>query len=409
MPEHIKTFEELEVELLDRMKARGCTHITVTGYRYLCNSVISWLKNHGFTSYSKEGGEKFLQNYLETHGRNQYYSNLRTVIYRLDDIIENTWNDVHSDKGKKFLLSDQYNTVVNKYCDWGKDIGLAHGTIKLKRYAISWFLNELCKLNCYSLTQLSSSKIAMVCPKITDHNLWGEIRVFLRYLADARMTEVDYSTIVPHYSKPYVLPSVYSVDEIRLIEASIDTSTVMGKRDYAMILLASRMGMRSGDIVKLKTKDVGDNRNEINIIQEKPGNLLHLPLVEDVRFAIDDYLKVRPDTNIQELFLNVYAPYHAVTTGTLRNALRKYILASSVDSGRRKCGPHVLRASLASSMVNDTIPYETVRKVLGHSSNNAIKHYARIDIEKLRQYSLNPPEPTGGFQDFLNGRCKQDA
>ncbi|MGN8946708.1 tyrosine-type recombinase/integrase, partial [Bariatricus sp. HCP28S3_E4] len=62
-----------------------------------------------------------------------------------------------------------------------------------------------------------------------------------------------------------------------------------------------------------------------------------------------------------------------------------------------------------SSMVNDTIPYETVRKVLGHSSNNAIKHYARIDIEKLRQYSLNPPEPTGGFQDFLNGRCKQDA
>ena len=55
MPEHIKTFEELEVELLDRMKARGCTHITVTGYRYLCNSVISWLKNHGFTSYSKEG------------------------------------------------------------------------------------------------------------------------------------------------------------------------------------------------------------------------------------------------------------------------------------------------------------------------------------------------------------------
>lgn len=51
-----------------------------------------------------------------------------------------------------------------------------------------------------------------------------------------------------------------------------------------------------------------------------------------------------------------------------------YILASKVNSERRKQGPHVLRASLASSMVNDTIPYETVRKVLGHSSNNAIKH-----------------------------------
>lgn len=406
MQEHIKSFEDLEVELLDRMKARGCTPITVTGYRYLCNSVISWLKNNGFTSYSKEGGEKFLQNYLATHERNQYYLSLRTVIYRLDDIIENTWNDVHSNKGKKFSLSDEYNAVVSKYCDWGKDIGLSYGTIKIKRYAISWFLDELCKLKCPSLTQLSSSKIAVVCPKITDHNLWGEIRVFLRYLAGSGMTEVDYSTIVPHYSKPYVLPSVYSVDEISLIEASIDTSTVLGKRDYAMILLASRMGMRSGDIVKLKIKDVENNRNEINIIQEKTGNMLHLPLVEDVRLAINNYLTVRPDTDIGEIFLNMCAPYHAVTTGTLRNALRKYILASGVDSGRRKRGPHVLRASLASSMVNDTIPYETVRKVLGHSSNNAIKHYARIDIEKLRQYSLIPPEPTGGFQDFLNGRCK---
>lgn len=406
MQKQMKSFEDLEVELLDRMKARGCTPITVTGYRYLCNSVISWLRSNGFTGYSKEGGEKFLQNYLETHERNQYYLNLRTVIYRLNDIIENTWNDVHSDKGKKFTLSDEYNTVISKYCDWGKDIGLANGTIKLKRYAISWFLDELCRLNCYSLNQLSSSKIAMVCPKITDHNLWGEIRVFLRFLADFGMTEADYSTIVPHYSKPYVLPSVYSIDEISLIEASVDTSTVMGKRDYAMILLASRMGMRSGDIVKLKTKDVGNNRNEINIIQGKTGNILHLPLVEDVRGAIDDYPTVRPNTDIEQLFLNVYAPYHAVTTGTLRNALRKYILASGIDSGRRKRGPHVLRASLASSMVNDKIPYETVRKVLGHSSNNAIKHYAIIDIEKLRLYSLIPPEPTGGFRDFLNGRCE---
>jgi len=178
----------------------------------------------------------------------------------------------------------------------------------------------------------------------------------------------------------------------------------MGKRDYAMILLASRMGMRSGDIVNLKIQDVSGNKNELNIIQKKTGNPLHLPIVEDVRNAIDNYLAVRPNTDVEELFLNIYAPFKAVTTSTIRNALRNYISASGVDSGQRKRGPHVLRSSLASSMVNDTIPYEAVRKVLGHSSNNAIKHYARIDIEKLRQYSLIPPEPTGRFLDFLNGR-----
>ena len=74
--------------------------------------------------------------------------------------------------------------------------------------------------------------------------------------------------------------------------------------------------------------------------------------------------------------------------------------------GNRKCGPHALRSSLASSMVNDDIPYETVRKVLGHSSNNAIKHYARIDIEKLRRYSLAPPAPASRFHAFLYGEVK---
>ena len=404
MQEHIKSFEELENELLDKMTARGCSSITVTGYRYICNSIIAWLKNAGFTSYCKEGGEKFLQNYLESHEKNQYYSSLRTVVHRLDDLIENTWKDVHSDKGKKFYLLNEYNTVVEKYCECGQNNGLAYGTIKIKRYAVSWFFEKLYKLNCYSIDQLTPSQIVMACSKITDHNLWGEIRGFLRYLVNSGVTKVDYSTLVPHYSKPYVLPSVYSVDEIRLIENSIDTNTVMGKRDYAMILLASRMGMRSGDIVNLKIQDVSGNKNELNIIQKKTGNTLHLPIVEDVRNAIDNYLAVRPNTDVEELFLNIYAPFKAVTTSTIRNALRNYISASGVDSGERKRGPHVLRSSLASSMVNDTIPYEAVRKVLGHSSNNAIKHYARIDIEKLRQYSLIPPEPTGRFLDFLNGR-----
>ena len=95
-----------------------------------------------------------------------------------------------------------------------------------------------------------------------------------------------------------------------------------------------------------------------------------------------------------------------MTTSTLRRALKKYISLAGIDPGNRKCGPHALRSSLASSMVNDDIPYETVRKVLGHSSNNAIKHYARIDIEKLRRYSLAPPAPASRFHAFLYGEVK---
>ena len=402
MQERYDSFNVLENKLLERLKARGCSSITITGYRYLCNSIISWLMDNGVEFYTKEWGDAFLQDYLCKHGNNQYYTNLRTVVYRLNDLVDGKWEDVHSDKGKHFVLSDDFIDIVNKYCSYETDKGLASGTIRYKRYATSWFFHELGMLQCFSLTQLTPKLIVMACTRITDHNLWGEIRLFLKYLVVEEKLETDYSTLIPHYRKPYVIPSVYSIDEIKRIEESIDTSTIRGKRDYAIILLASRMGLRSGDIVKLKIEDI-KGKDELNIIQQKTGNTLHLPLIDEVSSAIVDYLTVRPSSVAKEIFLSICAPYNPISTGTIRNSLKKYIIDAGIDIGNRKKGPHALRSSLASSMVNNDISYETVRKVLGHSSNNAIKHYARIDVEKLRQYCLKPPKVSGNFKAFLDG------
>lgn len=405
MQERNYSFEELEAELLKRLKERGCTPVTINGYRYQCHGIFAKLKENGYESYSNERGMKLLQEYYSRQGDNKYYRSIRTVIYRLNDIMDNVWHDVHSDKGKHFYLSDEFIETIDRYCSWANETAHAIRTIKNKRYAISWFLSELSAIGCCSLEHLSPAFITSACVKITDHNLWGEIRVFLKYLSEFEIVKSDYSTIVPHYSKPYVIPSVYSIEEVKKIEEAVDTSTVLGKRDYAMILLASRMGMRSGDIVNLRIEDVS-KKNELNIIQEKTGKILHLPLIKEVKSAIEDYLSFRLFSPIEQLFITVKAPYRAVTTSTLRRALKKYITLAGIDPGKRKCGPHVLRSSLASSMINNDISYETVRKVLGHSSNNAIKHYARIDVEKLRRYSLTPPVPTNKFYAFLYGEVK---
>ncbi len=405
MQEQKNSFTELKTELLRKLGNRGYTHLTITGYRYLCNSIFTWLSDNGVDCYSEEIGAKFLQNYHSEHGENQYYFNLRTVVQRLNDLLKGTWSNVHSDKGKHFCLPDAFAEIIDRYCNWNENTGHACGTIKNKRYAASWFLEELSLQNCKSIETLSPACIGQACIRVTNHRLWGEIRLFLTYLAEFEGVTSDYSTIVPHYSKPYIIPSVYSVEEIKRIENAVDTSTILGKRDYAMILLASRMGMRSGDIVKLTIKDVL-NRTDLDIIQTKTGNALHLPLIDEVKSAIDDYLSVRPESQTDIVFINAYAPYNPITTSTIRAALRKYIRFAGIDSGNRKRGPHALRASLASSMVNNDISYETVRKVLGHSSNSAIKYYARIDIENLRKYSLTPPPPSGRFFDFLYGEVE---
>ncbi|MCL2670446.1 MAG: tyrosine-type recombinase/integrase [Clostridiales bacterium] len=84
--------------------------------------------------------------------------------------------------------------------------------------------------------------------------------------------------------------------------------------------------------------------------------------------------------------------------------VRRGIYKAGIIPGGRSCGPHAFRSSLASSMVNDGLPYEAVRKTLGHTDPNAIKSYARLDIEQLRAYALPVPEASGGFADFLCGR-----
>lgn len=400
------SFDGLRASLLEKLREQGYSPITTTGYRYQCNSIFKWMKSNGYDYYSVEGGNRYLQEYRAKHGENQYYATLRTVVYRLNDLLKDTWTDVHSDKGKHFCLPDVFIERVDRYCQWNVQAGHAAGTIRNKRYAVSWFLDELSKQKCRSLEEMSQVLITQACIKITDPNLWSEVRMFLRYLVEIEGVKSDYSTVVPHYTKPYVMPSVYSVEEISAIEKTIDTGTIAGKRNYAMLLLASRMGMRSGDIAGLRIADV-QNRTDLDIIQEKTGNSLHLPLIREVKSAIDDYLSVRPPSQSDLVFINVYAPYNPVTSSTIRTALRKYISLSGVDPGKRKSGPHALRASLASSMVNDDINYETVRKVLGHSSNNAMKHYARIDLERLRRYSLTPPIPSGRFYTFLYGEVKK--
>lgn len=275
MQKRNNSFDFLEDLLLERLKARGCSPITITGYRYLCNSIISWLKDNGYDFYTTEGGNTFLENYRNTHGNNEYYTNLRTVVYHLNDLAIDNWKDIHSNKGKKFILLEEFLDTVDKYCLRESDKGLSEGTIKNKRYAVSWLLHELVKVQCYSLLQISPKTIVIACARITYHSLWGEIKLFLKYLADEGILESDFSTLVPHYSKPYVIPSVYSIDEIKQIEKAIDTSSIVGKRDYAIVLLASRMGLRSGDIVRLKIDDI-KNKNEINIIQQKTGNIYHM-------------------------------------------------------------------------------------------------------------------------------------
>lgn len=79
-------------------------------------------------------------------------------------------------------------------------------------------------------------------------------------------------------------------------------------------------------------------------------------------------------------------------------------IVAGINISGKKHGPHTFRSSLASSMINDGVSYETVRKILGHSDPDVIKHYAKTDVENLRFCSIEPPTASGIFSDYLSGK-----
>jgi site-specific recombinase XerD len=86
--------------------------------------------------------------------------------------------------------------------------------------------------------------------------------------------------------------------------------------------------------------------------------------------------------------------------------LTGYFKAAGIDISSKRHGPHTLRSSLASSMINSDVPYEVVRKLLGHVDPQAIRHYAKVDMEHLRRYAIEVPPPSGIFADILQGRVR---
>ena len=181
------------------------------------------------------------------------------------------------------------------------------------------------------------------------------------------------------------------------------TSSI-GKRDYAILLLASRLGMRAGDIASLKLDSLDFKNQRICFIQNKTGSVSELYMVPEIKTALMDYLSTdRPASTSDYVFLKSCAPYSEISYSVVSFAVKKHMIRSGINIAGKKHGPHSLRASLASSMVNDGISYETVRKVLGHDSPNAIRHYARLDIQMLRNCALACPAPSGTLHQFLKG------
>lgn len=215
-------------------------------------------------------------------------------------------------------------------------------------------------------------------------------RTYFRAIYNEQLTRIDLSKHILsiHFPAEDKLSMVWKEDDIKKIINCIDRGSPYGKRDYAILLLATTYGLRDGDIRKLKLSNILWSVSKIQLIQSKTQELLLLPLIECVGNAIIEYLKYgRPKTQSEHLFVKHKAPYDAITkTG---NIMTKYLNKSHITYDKtRHHGIHTLRHTLASRLLEHDVPLEIICGILGHSTDNSAYTYLHLDIENLRKCAL---------------------
>jgi integrase len=191
------------------------------------------------------------------------------------------------------------------------------------------------------------------------------------------------------------IPYVWSKEDLQKLLGAIDRADPKGKRDYAILLIAIRLGLRIGDIRSLKQSSIDWNRNTINLKMIKTGQPIELPLLKDIGWAIIDYLQNgRPLTDSECLFVRHKAPFNAFGD---RNAfgkeLHRYILKADLNLPDNQWhGMHSLRSTLAGNLLDIKSPLPIISEALGHQSVNTTSLYLKIDVEGLRKCALDPEE-----------------
>lgn len=186
-----------------------------------------------------------------------------------------------------------------------------------------------------------------------------------------------------------VMP-VFTAQEVTAISTSVDTASPMAKRDTAIFAIAQSVGLRAIDIANMKLKNIDWNLNEIKIVQHKTNVQLTLPLEPHVGNAIADYiLNERPKTNSEYVFVRARTPHGPIGSDGIGDRLRVHMKKAGIDytPGDMK-GFHSFRRYVATQMLDEGVPADTVKEVLGHTQINSLKPYARISHKQLRSCAL---------------------
>lgn len=406
------TVKQVAEQTIQEMLAIGMKKSTIEkGYSYYCYSLVHFYESLDAVYYDTKITAQY-KTRLEQRLKNGDLSRPNYLIYlkmteRMDEIFlmgKFTW--MCKSRHKRVPLTPVFEYWFEIYLN-------SYSFHPNTREDISWTIHK----HLLWLIQNNHSDFSTVTEKSFEQYVSfcsgtlapGSVRNTLSYLRKFYMFLMQNDVIQiknlrflsTPIRRPEKIQPAATNEDIEAVLNQIDRNTPIGKRDYAMILLGVALGLRADDIVHLKLNDINWKTGTLKLFQNKTGEFVVLPLMNDVGIALMEYiLNVRPVSEFPEVFLRAQAPFYPLSAGSaVGYTYKKYLEKAGIEKrpfdGK---GFHSLRRRIGKQMTISGVSVITTAQVLGHSNLDSVKQYISLDSVHLKECALDFAgiEVTGG-------------
>jgi site-specific recombinase XerD len=366
----------------------------------LVGDLLSWIA--GSRSKLTDLDERMVERYLRYRGGKQ-------SIQPGDRAALKRWLSVLRDAGSiapaALLPITSQDQIFEEFGDYlRRERGLAPKSIIRHQPFIRRFLHEVCPAGVGDLGRISQEEVIRYIERHardwsaeSGKAMCWSLRAFLRYLHHKGLNPLALAGCVPSIRqwKLASLPTYLSTAQVQKVLHGCDRATAMGRRDYAILVMLAKLGLRADEVATLTLDDV-DWRSGEMLVRAKGRQRARMPIPPDVGAAVVAYLRDgRPKSSCRRLFLRTLAPNVGFASGCAITMIAKTALERAGIRGYAHQGAHIFRHSLATELLRSGATLSEIGQLLRHESHDTTRIYAKVDVDALRTLSLPWP---GGVQ-----------
>jgi len=394
MQENIELATEVVLEFLKEIPLSSCT---VKYYRSCYRTINRYCQINCINRFSDNDAADFSKHQIIRHKNGEislvYALILRKAAAMLADYMcgkELVWE--RRNYSQKCLYT-YYEGALIEFESYLTKV-LAPGSVRLIKQVVRQFLCFLEDSRIFDFKAIKPEDVKRFVIKVSPRykssmvNLTWPVKKFMTFLGSAGYTTIDVEKLIgsPVPKRTRVLPC-FTDEESHALLSAVDTSTPLGKRDYAIMKIAIGVGLRGEDIFRLRLPDIDWRKNEISIVQSKTSGHIVLPLMPDVGNAVADYiLNARPQSDSSYVFLRHRKPHNWLGDGpTGALIIERYRRNAGISHapGNGKTF-HAFRRTVGTRLIKAEVTLASTAQILGHKRIDSTKRYIAMNDDMLR-------------------------